>query len=214
MPGGRHGKLGEFRGAVSSFFVENKNSDKRRRLCFLVFFFCCKAPDVDFFLIILPGLPWDLTQTEPYVARSRWFKQDPNGTLFREVHLASEMACQHRPNRCCFLAVCDLPPKARSIVVYESSESESASLAYRRPRGIYATLLKSIARTDHGNPAVPGGQSTRLGSRSRAAAVPKTRFFLNCAPPPHQTTKPSRGRLQIGVSKPRLFLFELDPERT
>ena len=115
-----------------------------------------------------------------------------------------------------FSAVCDLTPKARSIVFYESSELESALFSTPLAPGyLYGPYCKIIARTDHGNPAVPGRQSTRLGSRSGAAAVvPKTIFFLNCAPPPHQTTKPSRGWLQLGVSNARLVLFEIDPART
>ena len=42
-----------------------------------------KALPVDFFL--LPGFPWDLTQTKPHVARSRLFKQDPKWGFFPGV---------------------------------------------------------------------------------------------------------------------------------
>ena len=42
----------------------------------------------------------------------------------------------------------------------------------------------------------------------------KNSFPLNCAPPPHPTTKPSRGWLQVGGSKPRLVLITSNPTRT
>ena len=102
--------------------------------------------------------------------------------------------------------MCDLTPNHQSTtknVFYESSESESAlfciSPALEYLCGPY---FKVIARTNHGNPAVPVCHSTRLGSRSAAAAVQKNSLFLNCAPPPHPTTKPSRGWLLAGASKP------------
>ena len=41
----------------------------------------------------------------------------------------------------------------------------------------------------------------------------KTSLFLHCAPPPHLTTKPSRGWLQVVGSKPRLVLITPNPTR-
>ena len=43
--------------------------------------------------------------------------------------------------------------------------------------------------------------------------MPKARFFLNCAPPPHQTTKPSRGWLRVAVRELRLVLVEIAAAR-
>ena len=66
-----------------------------------------------------------------------------------------------------FPAVCDLTPKARKTFFHESSESESALFGIPPAPGyLCGPYFKIIARTDHGNPAVPGRQSTRLGSRS------------------------------------------------
>ena len=41
----------------------------------------------------------------------------------------------------------------------------------------------------------------------------KNSFFLNYAPPPHPTTKPSRGWLRVGDRKPRFVLFNADITR-
>ena len=94
----------------------------------------------------------------------------------------------------------------RSRAVQGERRQRAHFLAYHRPRGIY--YFKSIARTDNENPAFPGRQSTRLGSRSGRSG----RGAKNCAPPPHCATKPTRGWLQVGCSsKPRLVLAESDP---
>ena len=81
------------------------------------------------------------------------------GTYFLEVqssYLGNGIpaACQHRPNRCCFPAVCDLEtPKARKTF-HKKSESESALLGMPPPPGyLCGPYFKLIARTDHGNPA-------------------------------------------------------------
>ena len=39
-------------------------------------------------------------------------------------------------------------------------------------------------------------------------------FLLNYAPPPHPTTKPSRGWLRVGDRKPRFVLFNADITRS
>ena len=128
--------------------------------------------------IFLPGFLWYLTQTKQHVARFRWFEKDSKwhfffgrSTLPREWHANTDQ------NRC-FQAVCCLTPKARKKIFYESSGSESALLGIPpAPKYLCEPYFKIIARTDHGNPALPGRQSTRLGSRSGAAVVPKTSFF-------------------------------------
>ena len=61
---------------------------------------------------------------------------------------------------CFYLAVCDLTPKARHAVFYESSESESARFGTPPALGyLHGPYCKSIARTHHGDLAVPGRQS-------------------------------------------------------
>ena len=98
--------------------------------------------------------------------------------------------------------VCDstTTPKARTKnVFHESSESQSAFFGIPPATGyLCGPLFEIIAWADHGNAAVPGRQSTRLGSRSGANGA-KSKVFLNFAPPPHQTTKPSRGWLWVVV---------------
>ena len=70
--------------------------------------------------------------------------------------------------------MCDLTPKARKHFFHGSSESGSVLFGIPpAPEYLCGAYFKTIARPDHGNPAVPGRQSTRLGSRSsEAAAVP------------------------------------------
>ena len=90
-----------FWGGALASYIENA-------VLFNAFF---KAPDVD----PPPGFRWDRIRTNPPVARSRWFKPEPmRHFLPRELHPISEMAYQHRPNRC-FPAVGDLTPKARKM---------------------------------------------------------------------------------------------------
>ena len=112
------------------------------------------------------------------------------------------MACQHRPNRRCFPVVCDLTPKARKRFFTKVLKAESAHFCI-----LCGPYVIVTTRTNHGNSAVSVRQSARLGSRSGAAAVLKRQFFLNYAPPPHPTTKPSRGWLRVGDRKPRCVLF-------
>ena len=80
-------------------------------------------------------------------------------------------------------------------------------------RGLIVT-----ARTNHGNSAVSVRQSTRLGSRSGAAAVLKNSFFLNYAPPRrHRTQPPSQAgvgfRSGIGSRRSLLCSMPILPER-
>ena len=60
---------------------------------------------------------------------------------------------------------------------------------------------------------IRSGEESHTGELSCRVLVLKTRFFLNCAPPPHQTIKTSRGWLRVGVSKPRVVLFNSKPTR-
>ena len=106
-------------------------------------------------------------------------------------------------------------PKSTKTFFYGSPEPESALFSVSpASECLCGPHLQVTARTNHGNPAVPVRQSTHLGSCSGAAVVLKARFLLNCAPPPHPATKPSRGWLQVGGSKPRLVLITSDPTRT
>ena len=71
--------------------------------------------------------------------------------------------------------VCDLTPKARKTFFTEVLSQRACFFGIPpAPEYLCGPYFKTIARPDHGNPAVPGPrQSTRLGSRSsEAAAVP------------------------------------------
>ena len=102
------------------------------------------------------------------------------------------------------------------------SEAESEPLGIPPPPGhlfLFVPYFKIIARTNHGNPAVLGRQSTRLGSCSGVAAVLNRTFYLiacrhRATAPKHQTTTPSWGCWRrVGVSKPRFDLFHSKPTR-
>ena len=117
------------------------------------------------------------------------------------------MACQHRPNRC-FQAVYDLTPKARKRFFYQSSESESAHVCISPPPGyLCGPYFIVTARTNHGNSAVSVRQSTRLGSRSGAAAVLKNSFFFLITRR-HRIQPPSQAGVGFGAGiGSHVFLF-------
>ena len=107
-------------------------SDAPLRRRFLFRFVGCpwKAPVVD---LPPPGLRWvsgiEQNRTQSGLVD---LSQTPTGTFFREMHLISEMACQHRPNRR-FPAVCDLTPKARKRFFTKVLSQRAHIFVYRRP---------------------------------------------------------------------------------
>ena len=129
-----------------------------------------------------------------------------SGTVFREVHPASEMGCKHRQNRL-FPGVGDLAPKARKTFFYEISDSESALFVYRRPPGhLCGPYFKVTAQKNNGNPAVLFSQCYKPHLENWQKMCLNSTFFRYSARSPHRATKPSRGWLRVGISKPHFIL--------
>ena len=74
-----------------------------------------------------------------------YLSQTQSGTLFREVHLASEMGCKHIQNRL-LPAVCDLAPKARKTFFKKAWSQRAHFFLYiAAPRVSMQTLLQSYS---------------------------------------------------------------------
>ena len=100
-------------------------------------------------------------------------------------------------------------PQSTKNVFYESSESESALFCISpSPGHLCGPYLKATARTNNGNPAaVLFSQCCKphLANWQKKMCLNST-FFRYSARSPHRATKPSRGWLRVGVSKPQFIL--------
>ena len=134
---------------------------------------------------------------KPHATPSRCFKQDPRWIFWGEIHPISEMACQHRPNRC-FRLLCDLTSKARKTFFTKVLSQRAHFLYIAAPGVSMQTLLQSYSANNHGYPAFPVHQSTRLGSRSGAAAA-ALKTISPLIAPRHRIQPPSQAGVGFGL---------------
>ena len=76
------------------------------------------------------------------------------------------------------------------------------------PGRLFGLCFKVTARTNNGNPGVlfPQCYKPHLANWQPKKMCLNSTFFRYCARSPHRATKPSRGWLRVGVSKPQFIL--------